>query len=61
MTEFSGGFLRLQEFITKLQKLVEKFRKIAGSSGKFEEKIAGISCSYRRSGDPLYDGLLYFK
>jgi hypothetical protein len=36
---FPDGFLRLQEFMTKLQKIVEKFGKSTGSPGKFEEKI----------------------
>jgi hypothetical protein len=41
---FPNGFLRLQEFMTKLQEIVENFGKIAGiydqiagSPGKFKE------------------------
>jgi hypothetical protein len=34
---FPDGFLRLQEFMTKLQEIVKKF---VGSPGKFEEKTA---------------------
>jgi hypothetical protein len=39
---FPNVFLRLQEFVTKLQEIVEKFGKIEGSPGKFKEKTAGV-------------------